>query len=95
MKANVISLLFVTLVLLTTESQAGECQQLKDEAAQAICNSGCTYQQAENGGCGCNQSQLNEFINAIKYNNCGSWAGSISNLCHQYASRYAELGCNW
>jgi hypothetical protein len=43
----------LAVVSMVMGASAGEFQTLKDHAAAVICNSGCIYQQAENGECHC------------------------------------------
>jgi hypothetical protein len=96
MKSSFLYTSILVAFFIAIECNASECSDLEGRAEAVICQQGCTFQEADNGGCSCDVTKLNEFLNAIKNNQCGgSWTGSAGTACQELANEFARLGCNW
>jgi hypothetical protein len=95
MKANRLQIAIFTLFLLIAGCLASECSNLQNQATASVCSSGCSYQQAESGGCNCDLNTLNRYLNAIRTGNCGQFFGSAEAACNQVSQAYHTVGCTW
>jgi hypothetical protein len=96
MKSSLLSASVLVSFFLAVRSNASECGDLEARAEVAVCQQGCTFQEADTGGCPCDVTRLNEFLNAIKNNQCNQgWTGSAGTACQELADEYTRLGCNW